>query len=210
MFSSIRQCSSSRDDTANPEETAEGSHAQPVPSLQQPVASEENISARAVASPGNGSLHPLTSDVDLRGLGNQLAAAIRMRDLPTVKNLLNQVQDLGIDPDLCDRQGRYPLYWASGVGKADRILKTLLDRGANPNLCNIDRWNRKENIPLLCAAQRGSYEVSKVLLEYGADPQARDGSNWTALHWATWEYKIQSVMLLKCLLDHGVDINARI
>ncbi|WP_422450001.1 ankyrin repeat domain-containing protein [Endozoicomonas sp. ALB091] len=209
MFSSIRQCSSSRDDTGNPEETAEGSQAQPLPSLQQPVASAENISARAVASPGNGSLHPLTSDVDLRGLGNQLALAILEQDLPAVNNLLNLVQDLGIDPDLCDRQGYYPLYWASAVGEDNRILKTLLDRGANPNLCNIDQWNEKKNIPLLCAARKGSYEVSKVLLEYGADPQARDGANWTALHWATWEYKIQSVMLLKCLLDHGVDINAR-
>ncbi|WP_163369622.1 ankyrin repeat domain-containing protein [Endozoicomonas acroporae] len=209
MYSSIRQCSSSRDDTANPEETAEGSHAQPVPSLQQPVANAENISARAVASPGNGSLHPLTSDVDLRGLGDQLAAAIRKRDLAAVNDLLNLVQDLGIDPNLCDREGRYPLYWASAVGRADRILKTLLDRGANPNLCNIDRWNRKTNIPLFCAADRGSYEVSKVLLEYGADPHVRGCSNWTALHWATWEYKIQSVMLVKCLLDHGADINAR-
>ncbi|WP_257296389.1 ankyrin repeat domain-containing protein, partial [Endozoicomonas sp. YOMI1] len=209
MFSSIRQCSSSRDDTANPEETAEGSNAQPVPSLQQPVASAENISARAVASPGNGSLYPLTSDVDLRGLGNQLAKAIREQDLPAVNNLLNLVQDLGIDPDLCDRGGLYPLYWASCVGRANKILKTLLDRGANPNLCNIDSWNGKRNIPLHCAAERGSYEVTKVLLEYGADPQARDRANWTALHWATMEYKTQSVMLLKCLLDHGVDINAR-
>ncbi|MBO9493073.1 ankyrin repeat domain-containing protein [Thalassotalea sp. G20_0] len=72
-----------------------------------------------------------------------------------------------------------------------------------------NRWNRKTHIPLICAADRGSYEVSRVLLEYGADPQVRGCSNWTALHWAAWEYKIQSVMLLKCLLDHGADINAR-
>ncbi|MBO9482523.1 ankyrin repeat domain-containing protein [Salinisphaera sp. G21_0] len=209
MFSSIRQCSSSRDDTGNPEGTAGSPQAQPVSSLQQPVASAENSSARGVASPGNGSLHPLTSDVDLRGLGDQLAAAIIKRDLAAVNNLLNRVQDLGIDPNLCDRQGYYPLYWASCQGRANRILKTLLDRGANPNLCNIDPWNGKKNIPLLCAAENGSYEVSKVLLEYGADPQARDGSDWTALHWATRKFGRQSFMLLKCLLDHGADINVR-
>ncbi|WP_257283508.1 ankyrin repeat domain-containing protein [Endozoicomonas sp. SESOKO1] len=209
MNSSISQCLLPRDDTANPEETAEGGHAQPAPSLRQPVASAENISARAVACPGNGSLPPLMSDVDLRGLGNQLAEAIRQQNLPAVNNLLNLAQHLGIDPNLCDRQGLYPLYWASAMGRAGRILKTLLDRGTNPNLCNIDLWNRKKNIPLHCAAGSGSYEASKVLLEYGADPQARDGADWTALHWATLDYKIQSIMLLKCLLDHGVDINAR-
>ncbi|MGO0305765.1 ankyrin repeat domain-containing protein [Endozoicomonas acroporae] len=209
MSPDIRQCLLPWDDTDNPEEGAGSSNVQSSPAIQQPVASAENSSARGVASPGNGILRPLTSDVDLRGLGDQLAAAIRKRDLAAVNDLLNLVQDLGIDPDLCDRQGYYPLYWASCQGSTDRILKTLLDRGANPNLCNIDPWNGKKNIPLLCAAESGSYEVSKVLLEYGADPRARDGSDWTALHWVTRKFGKQSIMLMKCLLDHGADINAR-
>ncbi|WBA80866.1 ankyrin repeat domain-containing protein [Endozoicomonas sp. GU-1] len=209
MSPDIRQCLLPWDDTDNPEEGTGSSNAQPSPAIQQPVASAENSSDRGVASPGNGSLRLLTSDVDLRGLGDQLAAAIRKQDLAAVNDLLNLVQDLGIDPNLCDRQGYYPLYWASRWGSADRILKTLLDRGANPNLCNIDPWSGKKNIPLLCAAESGSYEVSKVLLEYGADPQARDGSDWTALHRATWKFGKQSIMLMKCLLDHGADINAR-
>ncbi|WP_422490504.1 ankyrin repeat domain-containing protein [Endozoicomonas sp. ALE010] len=209
MSPDIRQCLLPWDDTDNPEEGTGSSNAQPSPAIQQPVASAENSSARGVASPDNGILRPLTSDFDLRGLGDQLAAAIRKRDLAAVNDLLNLVQDLGIDPNLCDRQGYYPLYWASRWGSADRILKTLLDRGTNPNLCNIDPWNGRKNIPLLCAAESGSYEVSKVLLEYGADPQARDGSDWTALHWATRNFGKQSIMLMKCLLDHGADINAR-
>ncbi|WP_257266661.1 ankyrin repeat domain-containing protein [Endozoicomonas sp. ONNA2] len=208
MYSSDRQYLLRREDTANPEGASASSRARPASSLQQPVASAENI-LNTVASPGNGSIKPPTSDIDLRGLGSQLTEAIMQQDLSAVNNLLDLAQHLGIDPDICNRQGNYPLYSASYMGRADGVLKTLLDRGANPNLCNIDEWDGKRNIPLLCAAHTGSYEVCKVLLGYGADPHARDGSNWTALHWATLESKAQSVMLLKCLLDHGDDINAR-
>ena len=208
MYSSIRKCLFPWDDTVNPQETAEGSHAQPGPSLQQPVVSAENISARAVASPGNGSVHPSTSDLDLGDFGNQMAAAIRKGDLPALDNLLNLLEDRGIDPNLCDQQGHYPLYWVSDKFRVSNILKTLLDRGVDPNISTIDPYNNKEHIPLLQATRNGSYEVSKALLEHGADPQAHDRSNFTALHWATWGGSRQTVMLLKCLLDHGANINA--
>ncbi|MGO0305767.1 ankyrin repeat domain-containing protein [Endozoicomonas acroporae] len=210
MFSSIRQCSSSRDDTANPEETAEGFHAQPVPSLQQPVASAKNSSARGGASPGNGSMQPSTSGLDLVDLGNQLVAATREGDHKAVDNLLNLLEERGIDPNLCDQQGRHPLYWISyQYSGGSNVLKTLLTRGIDPNFATFDPLTNKDCIPLLLAAEKGSYEISKALLDHGADPQARDGANWTALHFAARHVSEQSVMLLKCLLDHGIDINAR-
>ena len=205
MYSSIRHCLFPWNDTANPQEMAEGSH-QPVPFLQQPGVSAEHISAPAEASPGNGSELPSTSNVDL---GNKLAAAIRKRDLPALNNLLNRLKARGINPNLCDKQGHYPLYWVSDNFRATNILQTLLDWGVSPNICTICPYSKKEHIPLLQATRSGSYEVSKALLEHGANPQAHDRSNFTALHWATWGGGRQTAMLLKCLLDHGVDINAR-
>ena len=209
MYSSIRHCLFPRDDTANPQEMAGGSHTQPVPFLQQPGLSAENISAPAEASPGNGITRTSTSDLDLGNLGNQMAAAIRKGDLPALNNLLNLLKARGINPNLCDKQGHYPLYWVSGDFRVSNILKTLLDYGVDPNICTIDPYNDKEHIPLLQATRNGSYEVSKALLKHGANPQAHDRSNFTALHWATWGGSRQRVMLLKCLLDHGADINAR-
>ncbi|MBO9482521.1 ankyrin repeat domain-containing protein [Salinisphaera sp. G21_0] len=209
MYPNIKQCLFPEDDSANPQETAEGSHAQPVSSQQLPVVSAENISARAVASTGNGSIQPSTSDLDLGDLGNQLAAAIRKGDLQALDNLLNLLEKRGIAPNLCDQQGHYPLYWVSDNFRASIILRTLLDRGVDPNISTIDPYNNKEYIPLLQASSNGSYEVSKALLEHGADPQARDSLNYTALHLATWAGDRQIIMLLKCLLDYGADINAR-
>ena len=212
MHSSIIPCLSPRDDSANPEETAGGAHAQPVPALQQPVVSAENISASAVASPGNGSIHPSTSDLDLGDLGDRLAAAIRegrKGDLSALNDLLNQLEEQGINPNLCDQQGRYPLFWFRDSYRVHKCFKTLLDRGIDPNIATIDPLTDEANIPLLLAAKKGSYEVCKALLDHGADPQVHDLANWTALHWATSEPGYQTVMLLKCLLDHGVDINAR-
>ena len=216
--SNIRQCLSPRDDAVNPEATARGSHAQPVPSLKQPVASagnssrnsSRNSSKSAVACPGNGSIHPSTSDHDLGDLGEKLATLIKKDDDRSALNdLLNLLEKRGIDPNLCDQQGRYPLFWFSDSYRMCKSLKILLDRGIDPNISTIDPLTNKECIPLLLAARKGSYEISKALLDHGADPQAHDLENCTALHFAISEPNFQTVMLLKCLLNHGININAR-
>ena len=210
MNPNIRQCLLPRDDTDNPEEAVGSSDAKPLSSIQQPVASADNISKRDVASPGNGSMHPSTSDLDLGDLGDQLAVATRKGDRKAVVNLLNLLKERRIDPNLCDRQGHHPLSWISERHSGlSNVLKTLLNSGVDPNFNTVDPLTNRENKPLLLAARNGKYEISRVLLEHGADPHVHDGSNCTALHLAARQVRDQSIMLLKCLLNHGADINAR-
>ncbi|WP_257266662.1 ankyrin repeat domain-containing protein, partial [Endozoicomonas sp. ONNA2] len=143
-------------------------------------------------------------------MGDQLATVIKQGDnLSALNDLLNLLEERGVDPNLCDQQGHYPLFWFSDSDRVGKFLKTLLDRGIDPNIATIDPLTHEEYIPLLMAAKAGSF--SKALLDHGADPQAHDRSDFTTLHWATWRgsRSRQTVMLLKCLLDHGVNINAR-
>ncbi|MBO9482524.1 ankyrin repeat domain-containing protein [Salinisphaera sp. G21_0] len=210
MNPNIRQCLLPRDDIDNPEEAAGSSNAQPSSSLQQPVASADNISKRTVASPGNGRMHPSTSDSELGDLGDQLAVAIRKGDRKAVDNLLSLLKERKIDPNLCDRRGHHPLSWISERHSGlSNVLKTLLNSGVDPNFNTVDPLTNRENKPLLLAARNGKYEISKVLLEHGADPHVHDCRNCTALHLAVRQVRDQSIMLLKCLLNHGADINAR-
>lgn len=55
------------------------------------------------------------------------------------------------------------------------------------------------------AAQRGHIDVVQLLLQYGANPNAREaGDNTTPLHWAPTREKLEIVRLL---LDAGSDVN---
>ena len=208
MYSNIRERLLSGDGTAYPEETAEGSQAQPVPSLPQPDVGVESIS-HEVASPGNGTMQPSKPDLDLGDVGNQLAAAINNGDRTALDDLLDLLEEKGIDPNLSDQQGCYPLFWFRDEYRLSYFLKTLLGRGVDPNIATIDPLTDEEYIPLLLAAKKGSYEISKALLDHGADPHVHDRAHWTALHFATSRPSFQTAMLLKCLLDHGANINAR-
>ena len=61
--------------------------------------------------------------------------------------------------------------------------------------------------PLLEAASRGDEaEVERLLLEHGADIEAKDNHGWTPLHWAAVYDFPEGARLL---LEAGADVNAR-
>ncbi len=55
----------------------------------------------------------------------------------------------------------------------------MLDEGADPNLVECDGWS-----PLHLAARNGHLEVTKLLLEHGANLEQRDSRGLTPLDWA--------------------------
>ena len=60
-------------------------------------------------------------------------------------------------------------------------MKSLLERGANPNLGDADG-----DTPLHGAAQRGNVKVLQMLLAAGANPNAKNKAGGTALMWAAF------------------------
>lgn len=56
------------------------------------------------------------------------------------------------------------------------------------------------------AVYYGSTEVCELLLEYGADVNAKDKKDFTPLHLAVGEGYVDVVELL---LEHGADVNAK-
>jgi ankyrin repeat protein len=91
------------------------------------------------------------------------------------------------------------------------IAKTvglLLDHGTN-----IEARNYDEATPLMWAAEHGSSEVVRTLLELGADVEARDKYGNTALIRAACECAIidmpETLESMRLLLKKGAKVNAR-
>jgi ankyrin repeat protein len=80
--------------------------------------------------------------------------------------------------------------------------RVLLDRGAN-----VDAHGRgwMTGTPLNSAAAGRHADVARLLLERGADPNARQGSGWTPLHSAAHNGDPDMVTLL---LAHGANPSA--
>ena len=136
--------------------------------------------------------------------------------------------DLGIDVNIQDRFNNAQLYYST---KSDyiEIIRLLLDRGADINA--RDRFNRiplneavsalmlldtDEDInavgstlnwiPLYYAVRRGHIDTVRLLLDKGADINARDRLFRTSLYYAFSSGRVDIVILL---LDRGADINVR-
>jgi ankyrin repeat protein len=59
------------------------------------------------------------------------------------------------------------------------------------------------------AALLREVEIVRMLLEKGADVNAKDNSRSTALHWAIGTGKPRSVEVVRMLLEKGADVNAK-
>ena len=96
------------------------------------------------------------------------------------------------------------------------IVKTLLARGANPNMqlffrpANLNgNTNTRGSTPLIRAANNGDVEMVKLLLEHGADATINMADRQTPIHAviAGRSPEAQAVELIKLLHGAGTDVN---
>jgi ankyrin repeat protein len=95
----------------------------------------------------------------------------------------------------------------------DRVLKVLLSHGANPNCATkagvetggFMRDSRtKGETPLHRAAAFGESETIKLLLEAGAQVDARDANGDTPLSWASWHLRPAPILRQLCYGDFRI------
>lgn len=147
----------------------------------------------------------------------QLHDASQKNDLGLVKSLL----DSGLDPNVRDENGMTPLHVAS-TGDSLEIIKLLIERGADVNAKDGNSvqpgstWSFKgtpfgfkpkhsRSTPLHFASQEGFLGAVELLIEKGADVNAKDTNDDTPLHNASVEGYLETV---KFLISKGADVNA--
>lgn len=150
-----------------------------------------------------------------------LMAASTSGDASTVDALLNA----GSAVDVADAGHGTPMTYAAADGHA-AIMELLRKRGLKPSAgdfalaaagCHPEAVTiaiasgvnvngaEGEIVPLLSAAGSGCVEVARLLLDRGANVNAKDGDGWTALIKAAQAGHIEMVQLL---MDHGADMTA--
>lgn len=127
-----------------------------------------------------------------------IVGAIERRDLETVQSLI----DDGVNVDAEIVFTKTPLTHAIDLGHEDVSL-LLLDNGCDPSLC-IDEFPNSQ--PIHLAAKQNLYSVVEKLIGRGADVNAWDADQMSAMTIACYYGNSQ---VIEVLLRHGADVNFR-
>ncbi len=147
-------------------------------------------------------------------------------------DLAGQLIQAGADVNQWDLFGEAPLFTAVDLrsrtdgGRASidppnttsglTIVKTLLERGADPNVQLFFKPARVRGVlktrgatPLICAATNGDLEVVKLLLAHGADATLETADRQTPIHavLAGRAPERQALELIRILKDAGANVN---
>jgi ankyrin repeat protein len=140
-------------------------------------------------------LHRNGSSIDPRGDSKKtpLNSAACCEDLEMVQVLL----DYRVDVNAQDEYGFTPLSRASCYSNEPRVVRLLLDHGADPN---VRTWRPDGgSTPLHLAVERGQIEIARILLEHGASVDAQDGLGNTPLDVVSGAQRDEIITLL---LEH--------
>jgi uncharacterized protein len=130
-----------------------------------------------------------------------LEAALRAGDLDAVRDVF--AGEPGF-PNVNDPLTWTPLLSLAISWSAPALVRELLDAGASPN------YEATDGFPAVYAALSSNradrHELIELLLERGADPDARGFNDYTPLHVAVQQRDERAMRLL---LTHGADASVK-
>jgi ankyrin repeat protein/Mg2+ and Co2+ transporter CorA len=121
-------------------------------------------------------------------------------------DVVNLLLRTSCELDARDKLGRTPLHWACTTGKT-HFAKLLLSRPQGCPSGYIDATELRNKTALHLATAHDREDVIELLLEYGADVNARSDGGWTALHNACDK---GCEKIVRILLHAGAELNSQL
>ena len=115
--------------------------------------------------------------------------------------LVERLLNAGANPNTAIATGETPIMTCAGTGST-AALRLLIAAGADVNA----KEPLQHQTALMWAAAEHHPEVVRMLIDHGADTQARTRKGFTALHFAAREGELEGARLL---LGAGVNVNIR-
>ena len=112
-------------------------------------------------------------------------------------DVLQQMLDLGSDPNIKDSNGWSALHYACQLGDYESV-EILIEKEAI-----IDAYSNNKRIPLHLASYRGFPNIVEFLLKNGSDPNYKDELGCTPLHLAA---KKGNVKCIEILLNYDAEL----
>ncbi|KAN0132330.1 Ankyrin repeat-containing domain protein [Lactarius tabidus] len=130
-------------------------------------------------------------------------------------DIAQMLLEYGAEPNVKNKDGKTPLqivlgrkYYSKDNDAQDLVTARLLvEHGAD-----VNAQDKGHTPPLLLAFQRNMYEMTRVLLSRGADPNVKNDSGKAALHLlleGDFSYEDDVPGLVRLLLDCGIDVDAQ-
>ena len=137
-------------------------------------------------------------------IGNLVGIEIKKQDIETIQTGRREIAKLFGVSDLLEAESIPPekAVWDAASKGNLNIVKQALANGMDPNT----KDPKSGGTLLTTAALMGHTEIVSVLLEHGADVNARSNDGGTALHAAAFLGRSETV---KLLLEHGADTTIR-
>jgi hypothetical protein len=145
-------------------------------------------------------LERVLGSVAMAGYTEEVAPLMNLTKETRICKLLQPVMR-----EVRNKKGKTQLWYFSRKGMTASVVRML-------GMKSIDVEGRKEGgfedewTCLMAAANNGHLDICLLLIDKGAQLEAKDGDGWTPLHCAAYRGHIEIVRLL---CDHGADVEAR-
>jgi len=160
---------------------------------------------------GGGKVVPKTKVESLREqkrLVGKLKTAAFQLDVRGVRKVLEQGVDINARGENIEN-ALLEAFSSSPAETPAKMVAFLVENGADLDAKYEGGGSKKGMTPLILAAKRGDLASAKILIDHGADVNARRSEGWQTALMLTGGYRDDYKAIVNALLDKGADIDTR-
>jgi ankyrin repeat protein len=151
-------------------------------------------------------LHHHGADVDV--LGDEESTPLHIACVDGLVDVMHWLLDHGASVNAQNKVLYAPLHYAASCGRL-QSARMLIEHNADIHI-QVEEGMSPLHVAAIHWIKRDQDDIMEVLLDHGANPNARDDNNATPLHYSSWwkSFDLETVEGTRLLLKYGAIIDA--